>query len=48
MAAYAMEAVHDGIKTPDLGGSATTTEYTNEVIRLVRAKLEIWRSLGQS
>lgn len=43
-----MEAVHDGIKTPDLGGSATTTEYTNEVIRLVKAKLEIWAALGQS
>jgi isocitrate dehydrogenase (NAD+) len=43
-----MEAVHDGIKTPDLGGSATTTEYTDEVIRLVKAKLEIWQALGQS
>lgn len=41
-----METVYDGIKTPDLGGSATTSEFTDEVIRRVKKKLEIWRSLG--
>jgi isocitrate dehydrogenase (NAD+) len=41
-----MEAVYDGIRTTDIGGSATTSEYTNEVIRRVRAKLEVWGSLG--
>jgi isocitrate dehydrogenase (NAD+) len=41
-----MEAVYDGIRTPDLGGSASTTEFTDEVIRLVQAKLDIWGTLG--
>ncbi|MBN1426877.1 MAG: isocitrate dehydrogenase [Anaerolineae bacterium] len=40
------EAVYDGIKTTDLGGSATTSEYTDEVIRRVRGKLEVWDALG--
>ncbi|RME49839.1 MAG: isocitrate dehydrogenase [Caldilineae bacterium] len=41
------EAVHAGIRTPDLGGSATTTEFTDEVIRRIRAKLEVWQVLGE-
>lgn len=41
-----METVYDGVKTPDLGGSATTSEFTDEVIRRVKAKLEIWDALG--
>ncbi len=41
-----MEAVNDGIRTNDLGGSASTSEYTDEVIRRVRAKLEVWEALG--
>jgi isocitrate/isopropylmalate dehydrogenase len=40
------EAVYDGVKTNDLGGSATTSEYTDEVIRRVRGKLEVWDTLG--
>ena len=40
------EAVHDGVRTTDLGGSAATTEYTDEVIRRVRAKLDVWDALG--
>jgi isocitrate/isopropylmalate dehydrogenase len=40
------EAVHDGVRTTDLGGSATTTEYTDEVIRRVKGKLEVWDALG--
>lgn len=43
----ALETVRDGIRTPDLGGSATTTEFTDEVIRRVRTKLEVWESLGE-
>jgi isocitrate/isopropylmalate dehydrogenase len=40
------EAVLNNIRTPDLGGSTTTTEFTDEVIRRVRSKLEIWDTLG--
>lgn len=41
------EAVQAGIRTVDLGGAATTTEFTDEVIRRLRLKLEVWRSLGR-
>lgn len=41
-----LEAVHDGIRTSDLGGSASTTAFTNEVLRRVKSKLEVWSSLG--
>ena len=41
-----LEAAASGIRTPDLGGHASTTEITNEVIARVRTKLEIWSSLG--
>ena len=40
------EAVYDGIRTPDLGGSSTTTEFTDEIIRRVSSKLEVWQALG--
>jgi len=40
-----LEAVADGVRTADLGGHAGTTEYTEEVIRRVRSKLEIWSTL---
>lgn len=43
----AMEAVYDGIRTADLGGHSSTTEYTNEVIRRVKGKLEVWDVLGK-
>lgn len=42
-----MEAVNDGVSTHDLGGHATTTDFTNEVIRRVKGKLEVWDALGQ-
>lgn len=42
----AFEAVRAGIKTSDLGGSASTTEFTDEVIRRTQAKLEVWGTLG--
>lgn len=41
----ALEAVAHGIKTADLGGSAGTTEFTDDVIERTRAKLEVWASL---
>jgi isocitrate/isopropylmalate dehydrogenase len=40
------EAVYDGIATPDLGHHASTTEFTDEVIRRVRRKLEVWEALA--
>jgi len=43
----AFEALYAGIKTHDLGGDATTTEYTDEVVRRVRQKREIWSVLGR-
>ena len=42
----ALETVYDGIRTADLGGHASTTEFTDEVIRRVRAKLAVWDALG--
>ncbi len=41
----ALEAVADGIRTADLAGPATTTEYTDEVIRRTSQKLEVWSAL---
>ena len=41
-----LETVYDGVRTPDLGGQATTTDFTDEVIRRVKAKLEVWEALG--
>ncbi len=41
-----LETVYDGIRTADLGGQATTSEFTDEVIRRVRAKLAVWDALG--
>ena len=39
------EAVHAGQVTTDLGGRLSTTEFTDEVIHRVKAKLEVWRGL---
>jgi isocitrate dehydrogenase (NAD+) len=41
----ALEAVSSGTRTADLGGHATTTEFTDDVIARVQAKLEIWATL---
>ena len=43
-----LEACATGIKTPDLGGHATMTEFTDEVVSRVRTKVEIWSSLGST
>jgi isocitrate dehydrogenase (NAD+) len=41
----ALEAVSDGIRTADLGGHAGTREFTDEVIKRTRTKLDVWASL---
>jgi isocitrate/isopropylmalate dehydrogenase len=40
-----LEAVHSGHRTHDLGGHLGTTDFTDEVIARVRAKLDVWASL---
>jgi isocitrate dehydrogenase (NAD+) len=40
-----LEAVAEGVRTADLGGHHSTTAFTDEVIRRVRTKLEIWAAL---
>jgi isocitrate dehydrogenase (NAD+) len=44
----ALETVGSGTKTPDLGGHAGTTEFTDAVIDRVRNKLDVWSSLGSA
>jgi isocitrate/isopropylmalate dehydrogenase len=41
----ALEAVSQGVKTADLGGHAGTTDFTDDVIRRTRSKLEVWSTL---
>jgi isocitrate/isopropylmalate dehydrogenase len=41
----ALEAVAAGVRTADLGGHVGTTEFTDEVIRRTRTKLEVWSAL---
>jgi isocitrate/isopropylmalate dehydrogenase len=43
-----LEATATGIRTPDLGGHATTSEFTDEVISRTRTKIDIWTSLGST
>jgi len=40
-----LEAVHQGIATSDLGGSAATSEFTDAVIERVKRKLDVWSTL---
>ena len=40
------ETTAAGDRTPDLGGHASTTDFTDAVIERVRGKLEVWSSLG--
>jgi isocitrate dehydrogenase (NAD+) len=40
-----LEATATGVRTPDLGGHASTSEFTTEVIARVRTKIDIWASL---
>ncbi|EHN11790.1 Isocitrate dehydrogenase [NAD] [Patulibacter medicamentivorans] len=41
-----LEGASAGVKTPDLGGSASTTEVADDVIQRVRTKIDVWSSLG--
>jgi isocitrate dehydrogenase (NAD+) len=41
-----LETAAAGTRTPDLGGHASTTEVTEEIVGRVRTKLEVWSSLG--
>jgi 3-isopropylmalate dehydrogenase len=40
-----LEATATGVRTPDLGGHASTSEFTAEVVARVRTKIDIWASL---
>lgn len=41
-----LEAVNDRVCTPDLGGTESTSGFTDAVIRRVTSKLEVWSALG--
>jgi isocitrate dehydrogenase (NAD+) len=41
-----LESVAAGVKTPDLGGHAGTTEFTDTVLERLCTKLEVWSTLG--
>jgi isocitrate dehydrogenase (NAD+) len=41
-----LEVVSAGTRTADLGGHASTSEFTVEVVARVRSKLEVWATLG--
>jgi isocitrate/isopropylmalate dehydrogenase len=41
----AFETIYEGVATPDLGGHASTSEFTDEVIQRVKGKLEVWSTM---
>ncbi|MDA0184281.1 isocitrate/isopropylmalate family dehydrogenase [Solirubrobacter phytolaccae] len=41
-----LEATASGVKTIDLGGHATTSEFTDDVLERIKTKMEVWSSLG--
>lgn len=41
-----LEATAAGTRTPDLGGHASTSEFTDDVIARIRTKIDVWSSLG--
>jgi isocitrate dehydrogenase (NAD+) len=41
----ALEAVAQGVRTADLGGHSSTTDFTDEVIARTKTKLEVWSTL---
>jgi isocitrate dehydrogenase (NAD+) len=41
-----LEAVASGVRTFDLAGSSTTSEFTADVVGRVQTKLDVWSSLG--
>ena len=42
-----LETVATGTKTIDLGGHATTSEFTDAVVEKVRTKVDVWSSLAR-
>ncbi|MGH3030200.1 MAG: isocitrate/isopropylmalate family dehydrogenase [Gaiellaceae bacterium] len=42
-----LEAVSAGTRTADLGGHASSSEFTDDVIGRIRSKLEVWATLGE-
>ena len=42
----ALEAVSTGTRTADLGGQASTTDFTDDVIRRVKTKIDVWSALA--
>jgi isocitrate dehydrogenase (NAD+) len=40
-----LEAVAEGVRTADLGGHAGTIEFTDDVIRRTKTKLEVWSAI---
>jgi isocitrate dehydrogenase (NAD+) len=42
----ALEAVSDGVRTADLGGQASTSDFTGEVARRVKTKVDVWSALA--
>jgi isocitrate/isopropylmalate dehydrogenase len=43
-----LETIAGGLKTIDLGGHATTSEFTDAVVEKVRTKVDVWSSLGST
>lgn len=43
-----LETTASGLRTPDLGGGASTSEVVDDVVSRVRTKIEVWDSLGPS
>ncbi|MBW3593212.1 MAG: isocitrate dehydrogenase [Actinobacteria bacterium] len=41
-----LEAVSAGMRTADLGGHASTSEFTDDVVARTRAKIDAWSTLG--
>jgi 3-isopropylmalate dehydrogenase len=41
-----LEATAGGVRTPDLGGHATTSGFTSDVVSRVRTKVDVWSTLG--
>src|SRR3954470_17279097 len=41
----ALEAVAQGVKTADLGGHSSTTEFADEVVGRTKTKLEVWSAI---
>ena len=41
-----LEATAAGVRTPDLGGHASTSAFTSDVVERVRTKIDVWSSLG--